>query len=74
MNEQPKAQDDKIVKNKIAAHDLEFKKLITYTEASNLHLIQLQKEFNEYKRKTNNEITELKKAINTLRAYLRTNG
>lgn len=68
MNE----QEEKILKDKLRKYDAEFIKLIKYAEATNIRLIQTQKEFDEYKRRNNNEITELKRAINALRSYLRT--
>jgi hypothetical protein len=67
-------QEEKILIEKVRKCEAEFKKLIPYAESTNLKLIQVKKEFDDYKRRTTNEIVELKKAINALRSYLRQNG
>ena len=64
----------KLIEDKIRRYDTEFEKLIKYAESTNLHLIQTQKEFDDYRRRANNEIVELKRAINNLRSYLRQNN
>lgn len=74
MDNEQENKKIKIIEDKLRKYDAEFLKLIRYAESTNLKLIQTQKDFDNYKRRTDNEIVELKRAINALRSYLRQNN